>query len=307
MADLPKVFASENGVPSSSLESAWDAYRDARADGVSPFHAAVRVASTVDRLGLAFAVGYSAALEQLVPGVELPCAFCVTEADGNHPRAIVSTLEASSTGDGYTLNGAKTFVTFGNVAKTMIVAARIGQRADGKPDLAVARIPADREGVSLHELPPIPFVPEIPHARVELRDVRVEAGERMQGDGYLEYVKPFRTVEDIHVFGSAVAYLLGLVRRTLASAELGSELLAALIALDRLSEAGPSDPRVHLALHGISESLARLFASEAFAALWEGAPAEERERWLRDQKLLRVANSAREARFRKAASQLGLC
>ncbi len=219
-------------------------------------------------------------------------------------RGAVSTLEANGRATA-PLNGAKTFVTFGNMAKTMIVAARRGRRTASPVSRSFGSPPTERS-IS-DELPPILFVPEIPHARVELRDVRVEAGERMEGDGYLEYVKPFRTVEDIHVFGSAAAYVLGLARRTLASAELASELLAALIALDRLGEAGPSDPRVHVALHGISESLARLFASEAFAELWEGAPAEERERWLRDQKLLRVANSAREARFRKAASQLGLC
>jgi len=307
MRDLIELFAGEDQALRSSLDAVWESYRSARASGSAPFRAAVRVASTVDRLGFAFAVGYSAALQHLVPDVLLPCALCVTEVDGAHPRAIKASLETPDASSGYTLNGAKTFVTFGSMAQTLIIAARLGEQADGRPELALVRIPADRAGVSLKELPPIPFAPEIPHARVEFHDVVVEASERMSGDGYLDYVKPFRTVEDIHVFATAAAYLLGLTKRTHGPAELIAELSAAIVTLDSLREAPPLDPRAHVALHGVSQGLARLFDTEAFANLWEETPAEERSRWERDRKLLQVASTAREARFRKAASQLGLC
>jgi len=305
--DLAGLFAAEDHALRSSLEGVWESYESARSSGAAPFDAAVRVASSVDRLGFAFTAGYSAALEQLIPDVSLPCALCVTEADGNHPRAIKASLEASDAGSGYRLDGAKTFVTFGTMAKTLIVAARVGEQSDGKPELAVVRIPSDREGVSLHELPAISFVPEIPHARVEFHEVSVDARDRLSGDGYLDYVKPFRTVEDIHVFATASAYLLGLAKRCAGAAEWMSELCAAIVTLDRLRAAPPSDPGVHVALHGVTQNLSRLFNDEAFEKIWESAPAEERSRWERDRKLLQVANAAREARFRKAASQLGLC
>lgn len=307
MSDLSWLFADEDHALRSSLDPVWDSYQNARAGGSAPFHAAVRVASTVDRLGLAFAVGYSAALQNLVPDLVLPCALCVTEVDGGHPRAIKASLENAGAGSGYTLNGAKTFVTFGSMAKTLIVAARVAEQPDGKPELAVVRIPAGREGVSLKELPPIPFVPEIPHARVEFHHVSVNASERLKGDGYLNYVKPFRTVEDIHVFATAAAYLLGLAKRSDGPAELMAELFAVIVTLDSLRQAPPLDPGAHVALHGVSQSLAHLLSTEAFANLWKGAPAEEGARWERDRQLLQVANTAREARFRKAASQLGLC
>ena len=135
--------------PRSNLASVWDGYRHALDGGSDPFGAALEVASTVDRLGLAFAAGYSAALQTLVPDVVLPCALCVTEAGGNHPRAIQATLRESEPDSAYTLNGTKTFVTFGNLAKTLIIAAKTGEQADGKPELAVVRIPADRDGVFL--------------------------------------------------------------------------------------------------------------------------------------------------------------
>jgi len=307
MGDLSSLFASDDQALRSSLKAVWDSYQGAREGGANPFYSAVRVASTVDRLGLAFAAGYWAALEHLLPGVMLPCALCVTEADGNHPRAVKASLEASDAGSGYTLHGVKTFVTFGTMAKTLIVAARVGEQRGGKPELAVVRIPADREGVSFHELPGISFVPEIPHARVELNDVQVDDGERLSGDGYLDYVKPFRTVEDIHVFATASTYLLGVAKRCAGPPDWMSELCALIATLDRLRAAPSSDPGVHVALHGVIENLSRLMSGDEFSKLWEGAPAEERARWERDRKLLQVANTAREARFGKAASQLGLC
>lgn len=307
MGDLSSLFASEDQALRSSLKAVWDSYQGARDGGADPFYSAVRVASTVDRLGLAFAAGYSAALEHLIPDVSLPCALCVTEADGNHPRAIKASLKAREAESGYKLDGVKTFVTFGTMAKTLIVAARVGEQSDEKPALAVVRIPADREGVSMEALPAIPFVPEIPHARVQFHDVQVDDRERMSGDGYLEYVKPFRTVEDIHVFATASAYLLGLAKRCAGPADWMSELCALIATLDRLRIAPPLDPGVHVALHGVTRNLLRLFSTDEFARVWKGAPSEERARWERDQKLLEVANTAREARFRKAASQLGLC
>jgi hypothetical protein len=307
MSDLASLFGTADQEIHSTLDAVWASYLSVRAGGSAPFHAAVQVAASVDRLGLAFAAGYSAALQHLVPDAILPCALCVTEADGNHPRAIQTCLATAEPGSGYTLDGVKTFVTFGNMAKTLIVAARAGGQSGGKPELVVVRIPADREGVSLKELPPIAFVPEIPHARVAFHHVVVHAGERMNGDGYLDYVKPFRTVEDIHVFGTTAAYLLGLAQRTEGPPELIAELAAAIVTLDRLCEAPPLDPHVHVALHGLSEGLARLFDATGLARVWEGAPPAERSRWERDRKLLQVAQTARDARFRKAASQLGLC
>ncbi|MBW2215043.1 MAG: acyl-CoA dehydrogenase family protein, partial [Deltaproteobacteria bacterium] len=228
--------------PKQSLPEVWEAYRSERAAGVSPFTAAVIVASQVDRLGFAFAVGYPAALEHMIEGVRLPCALCVTEANGNSPRAIESTLAPK--GNRYQLDGAKTFVTFGNHAETLIIVAKAGEKSDGRPDLAVVQIPANRKGVALQELPETPFVPEVPHTSVRLEGVEVLQNERLPGDGYLNYVKPFRTIEDIHVVGTTLGYLVGLARRTRASATLIAELSADLVALDRLRDEAPLDPRV---------------------------------------------------------------
>lgn len=299
---LDVITAKAPAEPRSSLDETWSAYALARRSGAAPFVAAVRVAATVDRLGFAFAAGYPAALECLVDGVEFPAALCVTEAQGNTPRATETTLAPH---DGaFVLRGTKSFVTFGNLAKTLIVSARVGQRADGRPALAVVKIPAARKGVILERLPEIPFVPEVPHAAVRFDDVKVAPDERLEGDGYLAYVKPFRTIEDIHVVGATLGYLIGLARRSDAEPHLLAELCADLAALDRISNEPPLDPRVHVALQGVYQHLERLLSSQSLAAVLAAASVEERDRWARDQALLRVASKARDARFARALEAL---
>ncbi len=291
-----------DGEPERELERVWRAFQAVRGTGASPFVAAVLVASRVDRLGLAFAAGYPAALQHLSPGTPMPCALCVTEEGGTHPRAMKTTLV--QTDQGLELNGAKTFVTFGTLAQALVIAAHAGEKPDGRPDLAVVRIPADREGVTLHAHPPTPFAPEVPHARLKLDRVVVRPEERLPGDGYLQYVKPFRTIEDIHVLGAAAGYLIGVCRRTSGSAALRADLAATLVALDQLRTSPPLDPRAHLVLHAVYQRLVALVDGEAMASVWQMAPDAERERWTRDRPLLNVASRARRARFERATQEL---
>jgi len=118
-------------------------------------------------------------------------------------------------------------------------------------------------------------------------------------------VKPFRTIEDIHVVGATLGYLLGLARRTRVSATLIAELSSDLVALERLRDGLPLDPRVHIALHGVYQRVTRLVGSEDFARVLACTPDDERDRWERDRALLRVASKAREARFKAAKQELG--
>ena len=285
-----------------NLPDLWRAYAEERSGGRPPLESAVRVAARADRLGQAFAVGYPAALEHLVPGVKLPCALCVTEAGGNSPRSIATTLEAS--GDGYELSGTKTFVTFGTSARSLIIAAKAGEKPDGRPDLAVVHIPATRDGVILEELPPTPFMPEVVHARVTLESVEVRRDERLPGDGYLAYVKPFRTIEDLHVVAATLGYVLGLARRAGGAPGLVAELSAHLVSLAGLRGGEPLDPRIHVALHGCYERVVQVLEGRDFRWLLDAAGEPERARWERDAKLLSIAQKAREARFASAVAAL---
>jgi hypothetical protein len=147
-------------------------------------------------------------------------------------------------------------------------------------------------------MPPTRFVPEVPHARIRLENVRVAPHDVLAGDAYERYVKPFRTVEDIHVHAATLAYLLaeaqargwpmGWIERAAATLQ----ALKDLAALDALA------PETHIALAGalaIGDGLVEE-ADRQWAAQQDAAAA----RWRRDRELLGVAGKARELRLAAA-------
>src|SRR5260221_9404342 len=57
-------------------------------------------------------------------------------------------------------------------------------------------------------MPATKFVPEVPHAQLEFRNLALSDADLLPGDGYASYVKPFRTIEDIHVQAAVLSYLM---------------------------------------------------------------------------------------------------
>ena len=247
-------------------------------------------AEGIDRLGYAFRDGYAAALRALVPGLgELEVvAFCATEEAGAHPRAIQTRW------DGTRVTGRKLFVTMGTRAERLLVVAR-----DEPGNLHVISVDARAPGVTLVPMPPTPFAPEIPHAEVRLEGA---PGIALPGDGYSNYMKPFRTVEDIHVFAAAIGYLMSLGRRIGWAPVVIARLAALGASLAHLAELDPLAPTTHLALAGVLDLGRALFAELDFTVV----PEEERARWLRDRPLLEVAGKVRAQRFESACRVLKL-
>ncbi len=89
----------------------------------------------------------------------------------------------------------------------VVGALRLTPRSD-RPLLKAGTRALRCPGVRLLPMPATRFVPEVPHARVQLDDVHVEDDELLPGDGYDAYVKPFRSIEDMHVTLAVLAYLL---------------------------------------------------------------------------------------------------
>ena len=54
---------------------------------------------------------------------------------------------------------------------------------------------------------------QLGHLFVSLSDVAITAHEILPGDGYDRYLKPFRTVEDIHVHAALLGHAIGAARR----------------------------------------------------------------------------------------------
>lgn len=261
---------------------------------------AMLAGARADRLGYAFASGYQAALASLF-GARGPSSMLVTEAAGGHPRAIASTLTRA--GDAYVLRGEKRFATLAQVAETLYVLAKDGERGD-VPSLRVVALPRTRPGVALEDMPETPFCPEIPHATARFTDVHVGASELLSGDGYADYVKPFRTVEDLHVFGAALGLAVGLCVRARLEAAITERFLAHALMLRGLAALDLRAPGTALALDG-----ALMLARDALSALPEllrDRDPSSAELFARDTGLFRVAASARAARTMKARTALGL-
>jgi len=295
-----------------------------------PIDRALVAAAHADRLAFAFAAGYTEALRALVPTATDAMALCATEAGGNHPRAIQTTLAAVSdaadatrgatTGagaTGYRLTGRKAWATGANTAASLLVVASTGVDASGTNRLRVVRVPTTAPGLRITAAA-APFVPEIEHATVELTDVRITEADILPGDGYDDYLKPFRTVEDAHVHAALAAYLLGAARRR-GWREHTERLLALTLATRAVATAEPKLATTHVALAGVLALAAREVAD--LEAHWATALAgattttgdaptttasdAEHARWVRDRALLKTAAAARAARRERAWEHLG--
>jgi alkylation response protein AidB-like acyl-CoA dehydrogenase len=255
-----------------------------------PIDRAVRGGHDADRLGAAFVHGYRAALRALVPGAPARTSLCATEEGGAHPRAIATSLD-----DELRLRGAKKWATLAAEAELLLVVASVGSDDTGRNRLRLVKVSPTAPGVTITPMPPPPFAPEVGHAQIAL-DTKVAAGDVLPGDGYDDYLKPFRTVEDIHVHAALLGWMLGLGERHGWPHELIERLLAGVAALRSLAAAPPLAAATHLALAGAIAATRELVER----APWSSLDPEARARWERDRPLLDVAGRARTARLEAA-------
>lgn len=267
-----------------------------------PIERAIAGGSDADRLGWAFAAGYQAALRALLP--ELPedtlAALCVTEAEGNHPKAIRTAL--SPDGSGFRLFGEKRWTTLGPDGGLFVVIAREAGSSEERPSLKAALLRSGAPGLEVLPMPPTRFVPEVQHARIRLDNVRLGPEAVLAGDAYERYVKPFRTVEDIHVHAATLGHLVAQARRRGWPASWCERAAGALQALARLAALDALAPATHVALGGVL-AIGHGLIEEA-DRLWSEAQDEAANRWRRDRELLGVAAKARELRLASAWRKL---
>lgn len=167
---------------------------------VAPFELAVLGGRAMATPGLAFLIGYQAALRVLWPSAPAALgALCATERRSVRPADMHSRLE------GLRVTGRKDFVTAGLEAEWLLVAARC-EAAGESAQLKLAVVYPGEPGVTLEALPTLPLMPEVGHARLTLQHA---ACELLAGDGWDAYVKPFRSLEDLYVLAALVAWLYG--------------------------------------------------------------------------------------------------
>ncbi|MEU7763680.1 acyl-CoA dehydrogenase family protein [Nocardia sp. NPDC049190] len=207
-----------------------------------------------------------------------------------HPSAIHTSLAER---DGaWLMNGTKSFVTMGVFAQRLVVIASVGTAPDGRNRLRATMVDAREAGVRMTNNPALAFAPEIPHASVRLTDVPARV---LRGDGYLDYLEPFRTIEDIHVLAATVGWLIRVARVSGWSQAGRQRLLTVVAAVRGLDFDAPSSPGVHIALGGTFELFGDVLAE--LDPLWESTDPTTRRWWERDRPLLATVGRVRGQRL----------
>lgn len=301
---LPQLSASQATAQAcESVADWWPRHRAIARTHADPIHQAIVGGFVADRVGWAFASGYQAALRALFPDapVDRICALCVTEADGNSPKAIKSRL--TKDGADWLLNGAKRWSTLGPDGSLFFVAARDEAASRDRASIRIARVDSKAQGLKIETMPATKFVPEVPHAQLRFENLKLEEDKLLPGDGYANYVKPFRTVEDIHVQAAVLSYLMREGQRLSWPQGWLERLSALLAALGKIADMPATEAETHIALAGALAIGADLIGeTEAF---WQAAAADPAAlRWARDRELLKVAGGARELRTKRAWERL---
>ncbi|TFF41221.1 acyl-CoA dehydrogenase [Pseudomonas sp. RIT623] len=267
----------------------------ARLGTAAPFELAVLGGRAMATPGLAFLLGYQAALRVLWPSAPASLgALCATERRSVRPADMHTRL------DGLRLTGSKDFVTAGLEAEWLLVAARHEEPGES-PRLQLAVVYPGEPGVILEALPTLPLMPEVGHGRLLLQGA---ACELLAGDGWDAYVKPFRSLEDLYVLAALVAWLHGVAQECGWPQGLRLRLVALLAGCAEGSRQCADSVACHLLLGGLFAQFQGL-RGEIDQALANG-PGQWAQLWQRDQGVLALATAARDQRLAKAWAAAGL-
>ncbi|MBI2748853.1 MAG: acyl-CoA dehydrogenase [Burkholderiales bacterium] len=269
-----------------------------------PIDRAIHMAFAADRVAWAFASAYQAALRALIPQAneDRLLSLCVTEKAGNRPRDIETRIELLPEG-AVRVHGSKRWAMIGDVPTTLLVVGVTEAAApDSVPRLRVVQVPVGTAGLTIQHTQPTRFVPEVPHCAVELNAVALGPEALLPGDGYTQYMKPFRTLEDVYVAAATLAYLMREARANRWPTDYIERLSAALTAVQAIAQQAPLEPVTHILLSGALQ-IVRGLRDEA-TALWADARDASAERWRRDCALFEVADTARRLRRDRAWENL---
>lgn len=280
-----------------SLIHWFEQFKSTTADLDSSLDRAVLGGRTSTCMAYAFAAGYQSAIHALfnIADMELS-SLCVSEAQGNHPRTIASTL--SQYQGHWCLNGSKTFITGGQEARHLYVVCNTGQTENDRPVLKMLTLPANLPGIEITDATVLPFVPEVSHGAAHFNEVQVDQTQILPGDGYQDYVKPFRTLEDIHVFAAILGFLLGQALESKWPTSRIESIFALTITLRSISQMPVSKATTHIALAGCRSQMDSLI--EQVEQDFKQFSPNQYANWQRDKALLTIASKAHVKRTEKA-------
>jgi len=262
----------------------------------SPIEKAILGGFSCQQFSFAFMAGYQAALEYMFPAVapNKLKALCVSEKNGGHPKAIQTTLID------YQLNGLKTYITAGSEVEHLLVLCKTDKVVNGRPQLKMVHLPKGAENTELTNFE-MSFMKEVKHGKLAMTNTKISDNQILAGDGFSDYAKPFRTLEDICVGAAYQAMLLRQAIEHQWDESLRDQILFNLFSLKNLLALPLLAPNTHMLLAALDANFEKLLPSIESNIEATSAAAFKAD-WQLNKKLIALGNKSKAARLVKARS-----
>lgn len=250
-----------------------------------------------------FLHAYQNAVSELVGSSFKECvALCAAEKNGSKPYQIEATIYADPENpESVYLTGRKSFVTCGEYARHLLVWAvdgRVSNDDSGQVrerPTVLLKVSAEYDGVELFPTDKkIPIVPGVPHAQAVFSKVRASVSEILPGDGYRDYVRRFRWLEDLYVTLGFATWLWAQSRKQGWSNAAQSSLLSIVQTLVGLIESKESADMAVVLFDDVMQRFAGLIKETDVQ--WLSAEQGALLEWKRDRQLFQIGAPARQKR-----------
>jgi len=167
-----------------------------------------------DSSSSAFWLGYQLAIQYLF-GDQLSgdiAAFVINESRSSKPSNWCTSL-IKDQGD-YLVSGKKDFVTARDQIDCLLVGGVIKDSASDneiKGFTRIFKVAASDTGLNFEPFKGLPVFKELEKSRLIIEEVSVAEDSVFNGDGYTDFIKPFRLIEDFFVSVSLLGYLCRLL------------------------------------------------------------------------------------------------
>lgn len=277
-----------------SMEAWWEKYLNIPqhfpAGQLAPIDRAIIGGALAGRVAHAFCSGYHNALQQLFPDLDdqQRTALLVTERSGKSPRDITTRL--TSTEGRWFVNGEKSYVSGGSSANQLLVLAANGETAEGKKLLHIIRIPSQKPGVTIEDLPASAWMPEFSHGHARFQQVEIRAEDILPEDGFIHYTRPFATAESGFIFAALAAYLFRVASACKWPAQQRQSLLFLIMAYRAIGNLDPRLASTEILLQGCHDQAVAIL--DQCDPCWSQVPTELATAWQRDGGIRRMAKGS---------------
>ena len=264
----------------------------------SPSDKAILGGFTCQQFSFTFLAGYQAALEKMFPTIapnELK-ALCISEEKGGHPKAMQTTLTDNK------INGLKTYITAGSDVVHLLVLCKTNEIVNGRSILKMVHIPSNAPNTTISNFE-LPFMKDIKHGKLALNNTSITDNQILNGDGYTQYTKPFRTLEDVCI---GLAYQAMLLRQAIDydwDEVVRDQLLLSIFTLKNLLQLPPSDKETHLLLTANEEGFKKLLPLIE-SNIEKHCPSAFKKDWVTNKRIITLGDKIKTIRLSKARESI---